>query len=363
MCTMRGSIDKLPSGAYRLRVMVDGRRHSRIVHARTKRLAELALADFVSEVGRLPADGHNLSVAQLLAHHGRQADWQATTRALWDSLTPRLPGWFTAMTVADVRVPTLARLWAETDLSPHLAARLHDMLAAAWKHAVAAGWIGSSPFAVIRPPAPPRSPIRTPTADQVRRVIAAAPVPWQAVAFTVAATTGMRRGEIAGLRWADVDLDRGELVVQRSIAYTPKAGVIAKGTKTDTARTIALDPATTAALARQRAAAETLAAMLGIAVRPEHHVFHADGDPTRPVRPDNVTQAWQRACTKAGVEGVRFHDLRHFTATQLLGAGVDVRTVSGRLGHARVSTTLDRYAAFIPARDQAAAEIMGRLVG
>jgi integrase len=363
MCTMRGSIDKLPSGAYRLRVMVDGRRHSRIVRARTRREAQLMLADFVAQVGRLPADGHGISVAQLLAHHQRHADWQATTRALWDNLTPRLPAWFTATSVADVRVPTLARLWAETDLSPHLAARLHDMLAAAWKHAVAAGWIASSPFTSIRPPAPRRAPIRTPTADQVRRVIAAAPVPWQAVAFTVAATTGMRRGEIAGLRWADIDLERGELVVQRSIAYTPKAGVIAKGTKTDTVRTIALDPATMGSLAHQRADAEALARLLGINVRAEHYVFHAEGDPTRPVRPDNVTQAWQRACTTAGVEGVRLHDLRHFTATQLLGAGVDVRTVSGRLGHARVSTTLDRYAAFIPARDQAAAEIMGRLVG
>jgi integrase len=363
---MKGTLDRLPSGRWRLRVQVAGHRHQRTVSARTKRDAQLALAEFVAEIGAVPDDGHGITVAQLLAHHQRQAQWQATTRARRVELFERLPAWFVALEVAAVRPATLQRLWADVDATAHGKATLHSALAAAWKRAVALGWIAASPFTAVRPPTPRRAQISPPSPEMVRRAVAAsaAAAPWQPVAFTIAATTGMRRGELCGLQWGDVDLQAGQLTVARSVAYTPRAGVVVKSTKTGTVRTIALDDTTLGLLAEHRAQAETLAGLLGLSeVESGHFVFPAAGDPRRPCRPDNLTQAWERACARAGVTGVRLHDLRHFTATQLLGAGVDVRTVAGRLGHARTSTTLDRYGAFMPARDRDAAELLGRLVG
>ena len=71
--------------------------------------------------------------------------------------------------------------------------------------------------------------------------------------------------------------------------------------------------------------------------------------------------AFRKSCRKVGLPGVRLHDLRHYVATRLLSAGVDVRTVAGRLGHRNAATTLNVYSHFVPETDQQAAEILGRL--
>lgn len=93
-------------------------------------------------------------------------------------------------------------------------------------------------------------------------------------------------------------------------------------------------------------------------------VFSSDADGARPWRPDLVTRRWERLRKKAHVaERIRIHDLRHFVATELLGAGIDARTVANRLGHARTSTTLDIYWAWVPARDRDAAAHLGGLLG
>ena len=81
-------------------------------------------------------------------------------------------------------------------------------------------------------------------------------------------------------------------------------------------------------------------------------------DGRRPWRPNRLTQAFARLRSPLGLEGVRLHDLRHFQATVLIAAGVDVRTVAGRLGHADPSTTLRIYAAFMEPADRAAARVV-----
>lgn len=87
---------------------------------------------------------------------------------------------------------------------------------------------------------------------------------------------------------------------------------------------------------------------------------HVDG--SNPYRPDNITSFFIRVRDSLGFNEVRLHDLRHFTATQLIGAGMDVRTVAGRLGHSDASMTLRVYSHVIEERDRAAAEIMGRVL-
>jgi integrase len=86
----------------------------------------------------------------------------------------------------------------------------------------------------------------------------------------------------------------------------------------------------------------------------------ADG--VSPVHPDALTSLFRRLCDKLGLQGVRLHDLRHLHATQLLAAGVPVRTVSGRLGHANAATTLNVYAHFLEASDRGAADVIGGLL-
>ena len=86
----------------------------------------------------------------------------------------------------------------------------------------------------------------------------------------------------------------------------------------------------------------------------------ADG--SQPLHPDTITKVFGRLCRRAGLDGVRLHDLRHLHATQLLAAGVPVRTVSGRLGHANAATTLNVYAHFLEASDRQAADVIAGLL-
>ena len=90
-------------------------------------------------------------------------------------------------------------------------------------------------------------------------------------------------------------------------------------------------------------------------------VFSHAVDGAEPWRPDSTTRAFARLCRRAGVHGVRLHDLRHYVATRLLAGGVDVRTVAGRLGHRNAATTLNVYAHFLAETDREAAGLLGRL--
>lgn len=126
---------------------------------------------------------------------------------------------------------------------------------------------------------------------------------------------------------------------------------------------MALDGVTVGALRAWRAAVDERAKTCG-AVQPANtFVFSPVIDGTQPWRPFHWTSAWRYLRARTGIHpNVRLHDLRHFTATRLLDAGVPVKTVSGRLGHARPSTALNVYAHFIPATDRVAADLMGELL-
>ena len=135
-----------------------------------------------------------------------------------------------------------------------------------------------------------------------------------------------------------------------------------KDTKTHADRRIAIDPDTIAVLAERRQRQERSATMCGVQLGPDAFMFSTAPDGSQPLHPDTITGGFRRICTKVGLKGVRLHDLRHLHATQLLAAGVPVRTVSGRLGHANAATTMNVYAAFVEASDQDAAAVIGGLL-
>ena len=177
----------------------------------------------------------------------------------------------------------------------------------------------------------------------------------------LAATTGARRGEICALRWSDIDPERGSLSIERSIIEVA-GGVFEKETKTHSSRRIALDEGSLEVIEAQRQLAQERAAAADIGLDNHAFVFSRDLSGAIPWRPDQVTKGFAVIRDSLGYRGVRLHDLRHFAATRLIAAGVPVRTVSGRLGHANPSTTLMVYSHFLEASDQDAAKIMGALV-
>jgi integrase len=166
-------------------------------------------------------------------------------------------------------------------------------------------------------------------------------------AWWLLGTTGMRRGEILGLRWSDVDLDAGSLRITRTLITTDvqrkgEPGMAWGTPKTAKGRrSVALDPSTVAALRQHRARqlAERLAA--GEAYDDgDLVVCLADG---QPIHPKTMSYYFERETKRAGLPPIRLHDLRHTHATLALRAGVHPRVVQERLGHANVSITLDTY--------------------
>jgi integrase len=131
--------------------------------------------------------------------------------------------------------------------------------------------------------------------------------------------------------------------------------------KNHAARRVSLDPTTVAALLARRARAVERARACEHELDAGAFVFSNEVDGSKSWYPDSVSRAFARLCRKAGIKGVRLHDLRHFVATRLLSSGTDVRTVAGRLGHRNAATTLNVYSHVLAESDRDAANVLGRI--
>jgi integrase len=172
--------------------------------------------------------------------------------------------------------------------------------------------------------------------------------------FYLALFTGMRRGEILGLRWRDVDLDKAKVSIVQNLQRLPGRGFIIQEPKSSKGRRqVTLSPSATLMLREHRMQAQAARVLLGRTLREDDLVFsHPDGSP---VDPDSVSHAFIRIAHKAGLPGTRLHDLRHTHASLMLKAGVHPKVVSERLGHATISITLDTYSHVLPGIQEAAA--------
>jgi integrase len=167
-------------------------------------------------------------------------------------------------------------------------------------------------------------------------------------------TTGIRRGQICGLKWSAVDLDAGEITVHDSRVVVAGHARDKAGGKTENAdQTISIDRATVAALRRWRKRHDGEREFFGTDYHPGDYVFtFEDG---RPPHPDTIRQRFDRLAA-AGLSRITFHDLRHSYATGALKAGVSPKILSKRIGHADVGFFLQTYAHVITNDDREAAE-------
>lgn len=180
-------------------------------------------------------------------------------------------------------------------------------------------------------------------------------------AYVLAATTGMRRGEVLGLRWQDVDLDHGRVSVSQTLVVVSGYDVQYSEPKTAKGRrSIALDENTREALKEWRERQSVERALWGDAYTDADLVFARENG--TPLHPDLFSDAFWRHVAEAKLPRIRFHDLRHTHATLALAAGVHPKVVSERLGHASVVITLDTYSHAIPAMQETAAELVASLV-
>jgi integrase len=206
--------------------------------------------------------------------------------------------------------------------------------------------------------------------DDVAAVLAAAATisPLAALTLRLAAVTGARRGELAGLQWDDIRED--VLTIARSITIRradpsegrPEPELVEGPTKTHAVRRLTLDPQTVALVTARRVECEAMCIEADVPLGP--WILSPDFGNDTPASPEALSRLWRRCRKRAGIDSHwRLHDLRHWAATSLIAGGEDVRLVAGRLGHARPATTLDVYAHFIDRGDERAASKLSDLLG
>ncbi len=196
--------------------------------------------------------------------------------------------------------------------------------------------------------------------EQLRQFLTATAGTPDGIAFRVAALTGLRRGELLGLRWADVDFARAEIRVAQQVATAGGRSIVGPVKTHRSRRAIGLDNETLDGLRRHRVDQAQHRLMLGPAWIDHDLVFPAvDGTLQHP---DALTRRFGRMAAEVGLPQIRLRDLRHGHVTHLLAAGVNARVVADRAGHASVAFTLQVYGHALPGDQHRAAEAVAALV-
>lgn len=224
-----------------------------------------------------------------------------------------------------------------------------------------------SPMLAVKSPKTEESPAKSMTPAEAQRFRTAARAHRLALGLELALILGLRRGEVSGLKWDDVDLDKGILYIRRSAQYIPDgegSGAIIEGSpKTKNGkRMLKLSPALLAAFHTHRERLQLERETMQGRWRPdEGYVFVAVSHGGQ-LNPSMLYTAFQEVCTAAGISGYRLHDLRHSTASLLFAEGTSAKLVSHALGHANTNITQNLYTHLLPGALDTIAETVERLL-
>jgi integrase len=376
---MLGSLRQRGPDSWQLRVYLGvdadtGRERwaSKTVHG-SRRYARAQLAGFVEEAGyaRLRAG----TVADLLDR------WLAHASPAWSSTTLRqtrsviechlkpLLGHLAVNKLTTVDIDDVYRHLLRGGgpegraLAPGTVHRVHVVLHRALTQAVRWEWVWLNPASAASPPRVAPAEVRPPSPDQVQRLLAHVgdDDPDFATYLWLAASTGARRSQLLGLRWAEIDVRHAAIGFTRAYVEGP-TGPVLRATKTHRTYRVAIDDTTIRQLVEHRRRAEHRAQLSGVKLAGDGFVFTLSPDGSVPWLPNRVTKTFIGHLRRSAVGRFRLHDLRHFMATQMLAHGVAVVTVSQRLGHARASTTLNVYGHCVPGADRDAATFISNVI-
>lgn len=383
----RGHIRELPSGSFQVIVYAGTdplTRKPRYIREtlKTYGAAEIALTKLQGQVDQNRHPKTDITLSQAVGSWLRIAKLEDTTRDRYEDLvrlyiTPTLGDLAAGKLDPELLENFYARLQQCRDLcggrrrtrhecrplSGSTVRKVHYVISGALEQAVRWRHLGVNPAALAIAPSANHTEPDPPSAEEAAAVIGTAwSDPDWGLLLWVIMITGMRRGEISALRWRHVDFATNTVIVQRANAQ-PKAGVKEKQTKTRQQRRIAIDPQTAALLLDHHERWQQRCELLGAPFRDDMFVFSPVPDASSPHGPRSLSHRYRRLALKLGLRSTRLHSLRHYSATELIAAGVDVRTVAGRLGHGSGgATTLKVYAAWVDEADRRAATTMAGIM-
>ena len=290
----------------------------------------------------------------------RQRTWERYEQFVRVHLTPAL-GKIKLAKLTPAHVRGLYRDKLNSGLAPRTVLHIHRAFSKALKQAAADGLIPRNPAAPVKPPQPRGEEIRPLNREQVRVLFEAASGDRLEALYIVAVTAGLRRGELQGLKWDDLDLEAGMLQVRRTCSE-PKGGHIFEAPKSGKGRNIRLTQSAVAALRRHRRRQLVERIYKADLWQEQGLVFPSTVG--TPLWGGNLNRAFKATLQRAGLpKSTRFHDLRHTCATLLLKQGVNLKFVQELSGHADISLTLNVYSHVLPDMGDATADAMEAALG
>jgi integrase len=230
-------------------------------------------------------------------------------------------------------------------LSARTVTHMHRVLREALQQAMRWQLIPRNPADVVRSPKVERQQMRVLDTDDTVELIEAARGSTLFMPILLGVRCGLRRGEVAALRWRNVDLERGQISVVASAEQTDQ-GVREKEPKNGKGRTIVLSVTEIEELRSHRLRQAQGLLALGTRLTDDHHVVtREDG---LPLQPRSLTHAFVKFIRRNGLQQIRLHDLRHSHATHMLASGVHPKIAQERLGHSSIGITLDLYSHVLP---------------
>jgi len=256
-------------------------------------------------------------------------------------------------------------------LSPQSVVNIKTVLRSALAQALKWTLVSRNSAALVDAPRIPRKQVTPFDAEQAGRLLETAKGSRYEAVYQLALMLGMRRGELLGLRWADVDLDGRTLRVSQSLqriatgtdAKGKKTALLATEVKTDgSRRTIALPDSIVRALKAHKARQAQERLLAGASWEDHGLVFTTRNG--RPIEPITLHRDYKALLEKAGLPTtMRFHDCRHSAASLLLAQGVAPKMIADLLGHSRIGITMDLYGHILPAMRRDTADVMDRILG
>lgn len=335
------SIDKVPTG-WRARWRTpDGRSRSKTFDRKADAQRHLTSIESAKLVGAYIDPGAGRITFKAFAEDWRASQVHRATTAASVETYLRLHAYpfFGGRPIAAIRSSEMqAWVRGRSDvLAPNTVKVVHQMVVSVFRAAVADRVIASNPAAGLKLPRPERAEVHPIATAEVFAIAASVPARYRAL-ILAGAGTGMRQGELLGLTVDRVDFLRRTIRVDRQLTTMPGREPFLAAPKTSASvRTIAAPSAVLEALSGHLAA---------YGVGPDQLVF--TDEQGQPIRRPHAGHIWRKAARTAGVDGRSFHDLRHYCASVLIGAGHSVKVVQHHLGHASAKVTLDTYSHLWP---------------
>lgn len=356
----------------------EGKRHQKWHGGyRTRREAEAARARIVNEFNTgTYVEPNGITLSEWVTHHWLPRIKDRVKPSTFDSYRRNvalhvLPS-LGSRQLRQLTPPVLNRLYSDLLAEGHMTKRgglsaktvryIHTIIHKSLADAVDTGLIATNVATRAKPPRP-RARLATEISfwepHELRTFLHAVSGHRLEAAWHVAAMTGMRRGEVLGLRWKDIDFDNARISVRQalvSVAYK----VIASTPKNHHARVIDIDEGTTDQLRAHRTCQQGDRDEWGVSYEDKDLVFcKEDGSP---IHPHTFSQAFERLTAKMDLPTIRLHDLRHTHASIALKAGVPVKVISERLGHENPAFTMKQYAHVIPGMQAEAAAAVADVI-